>query len=49
MLQALLVTFREGLEAFLIVGVIVGYLRKTNRATLVRGVRVGRAWRSSRR
>jgi len=41
MLQALLVTFREGLEAFLIVGVIVGYLKKTNRATLVRGVRVG--------
>ncbi len=41
MLQALLVTFREGLEAFLIVGVIVGYLRKTNRAALVNGVRVG--------
>ena len=41
MLDALLVTFREGLEAFLIVGVIVGYLKKTNRATLVRGVHVG--------
>lgn len=41
MLQALLVTFREGLEAFLIVGVIVGYLRKTNRAALVRGVHAG--------
>jgi high-affinity iron transporter len=41
MLQALLVTFREGLEAFLIVGVIVGYLRKTNRSTLVNGVRAG--------
>ena len=41
MLQALLVTFREGLEAFLIVGVIVGYLRKTKRDALVRGVRIG--------
>ena len=41
MLQALLVTFREGIEAFLIVGVIVGYLRKTNRASLVRGVQIG--------
>lgn len=41
MLDALLVTFREGLESFLIVGVIVGYLRKTNRAALVRGVHVG--------
>jgi high-affinity iron transporter len=41
MLQALLVTFREGIEAFLIIGVIVGYLRKTNRAGLVRGVHIG--------
>jgi len=41
MLDALLVTFREGLESFLIVGVIVGYLRKTNRAALVRGVHLG--------
>jgi high-affinity iron transporter len=41
MLQALLVTFREGLESFLIVGVIVGYLRKTDRAGLIRGVQVG--------
>jgi high-affinity iron transporter len=41
MLQASLVTFREGLESFLIVGVIVGYLRKTNRASLVRGVQIG--------
>jgi len=41
MLQPLLVTFREGIEAFLIVGVIVGYLRKTNRAGLIRGVKVG--------
>jgi high-affinity iron transporter len=41
MLDALLVTFREGLESFLIVGVIVGYLRKTNRGALVRGVHIG--------
>jgi high-affinity iron transporter len=43
MLQALLVTFREGLEALLIVGVISAYLRKTGRAGLLRGVRVGLA------
>jgi len=41
MLQALLVTFREGLEAFLIVGVIAAYLRKTNAGGLMRGVRIG--------
>jgi len=41
MLGALLVTFREGIEAFLIIGVIVGYLRKTNRAGLIRGVQIG--------
>jgi high-affinity iron transporter len=41
MLQALLVTFREGVEAFLIVGVIAAYLRKTNGAELIRGVRIG--------
>lgn len=34
-------TFREGLEAFLIVGVIVAYLRRTGRDALVRGVHVG--------
>jgi high-affinity iron transporter len=43
MLQALLVTFREGLEALLIVGVIAAYLRKTGRAELLRGVRIGLA------
>jgi high-affinity iron transporter len=43
MLQALLVTFREGIESFLIVGVISAYLRKTNRAGLLRGVHVGLA------
>ena len=41
MLQALLVTFREGLEAFLIVGVIAAYLRKTNRTALMQGMRIG--------
>jgi high-affinity iron transporter len=43
MLQALLVTFREGIEAFLIVGVVVAYLKKSGRAGLVRGVRLGLA------
>ncbi|HVZ73962.1 MAG TPA: FTR1 family protein [Polyangia bacterium] len=43
MLQALLVTFREGIESFLIVGVISAYLRKTGRAGLLRGVHVGLA------
>jgi high-affinity iron transporter len=41
MLEALLVTFREGLESFLIVGIISAYLRKTDRAGLLRGVRIG--------
>jgi high-affinity iron transporter len=43
MLQALLVTFREGIESFLIIGVVVAYLRKTDRAGLVKGVRIGLA------
>lgn len=43
MLDALLVTFREGLESFLIVGVIVSYLRRTERPGLIRGVRIGLA------
>jgi high-affinity iron transporter len=41
MLQSLLVTFREGIESFLIVGVISAYLRRTGRAGLLRGVHVG--------
>jgi high-affinity iron transporter len=41
MFQALLVTFREGLESFLIVGVIVSYLHRTGRTPLIRGVRIG--------
>jgi high-affinity iron transporter len=43
MLQALLVTFREGIEAFLIVGIVVAYLRKTQRTGLIIGVRIGLA------
>jgi high-affinity iron transporter len=43
MLEALLVTFREGIEAFLIVGIIVAYLRKTHRVGLLRGVHIGLA------
>ncbi len=39
--QAVLVTFREGLESLLIVGVIIAYLRKTGRDGLVRGVHIG--------
>lgn len=41
MLQALLVTFREGIESFLIVGVVAAYLRKTGRVGLLRGVKIG--------
>jgi high-affinity iron transporter len=41
MWQSGLVTFREGIEAFLIVGIISAYLRKTDRAGLLRGVRIG--------
>lgn len=40
-LAALLISFREGLESFLIVGVIVAYLRKTGRDGLLRGVQIG--------
>jgi len=43
MLQAVLITFREGIEAFLIVGIVVAYLKKTQRAGLIRGVRIGLA------
>jgi high-affinity iron transporter len=41
LLGAALTTFREGLEAFLIVAVISAYLRKTGRPGLVRGVHIG--------
>lgn len=41
MLQALLITFREGIESFLIVGVVVAYLKKSGRPGLARGVKIG--------
>jgi len=41
MLQAFVVTLREGLEAFLIVAISLAYLRKTGRATLIPAVRWG--------
>lgn len=43
MLEALLVTFREGTESFLILGILVAYLKKTDCAGLVKGVRIGLA------
>ena len=41
MLNAFVITLREGLEAFLIVAIILAYLRKTNRANLVPAVHWG--------
>jgi high-affinity iron transporter len=41
MFQTLLITFREGLEAFLIVAVATLYLRKMERQALVSAVRAG--------
>ncbi|MCA1560966.1 MAG: FTR1 family protein [Acidobacteria bacterium] len=41
MLQAFVVTLREGLEAFLIVAISLAYLRKTGRRELVPAVRWG--------
>lgn len=41
MFETLLITFREGLEAFLMVAVATLYLRKTARHALVSSVRVG--------
>lgn len=41
MLQAFVVTLREGLEAFLIVAISLAYLRKTGRYALVSAVRWG--------
>ena len=43
MLQALLVTFREGIESFLIVGMLIASLKKSQRPGLVRGVKLGLA------
>ena len=41
MLQAFVVTLREGLEAFLIVAISLAYLKKTGRSALVPAVRWG--------
>jgi high-affinity iron transporter len=41
MLQAFVVTLREGLEAFLIVAISLAYLRKTGRTTLIPAVHWG--------
>jgi len=41
MLQAFVITLREGLEAFLIVAISVAYLRKSGRAELARAVHLG--------
>lgn len=41
MLQAFVITLREGLEAFLIVAISLAYLRKTGRGELARGVHWG--------
>ncbi len=41
MFQTLLITFREGLEAFLMVAIATLYLRKTGRLALISAVRAG--------
>lgn len=41
MLQAFVITLREGLEAFLIVAISLTYLRKSGRSALTRAVHVG--------
>ncbi len=41
MLQAFVIVLREGFEAFLIVSVIVSYLQKTRRFSLLAPVRWG--------
>ncbi len=43
MFQTLLITFREGLEAFLVVAVAAIYLRKTGRLSLIGALRSGLA------
>jgi high-affinity iron transporter len=43
MFDSLVVTLREGVEAALIVGIVAGYLRKSNRANLIRFVYWGLA------
>ena len=41
MLQAFVITLREGLEAFLIVAISLAYLKKTGRSKLVSAVHWG--------
>src|SRR3954462_8529539 len=41
MLQAFIITLREGLEAFLIIAISLAYLRKTRQHHLVKDVRWG--------
>lgn len=41
MFETLLITFREGLEAFLIVAIMLAYLQKTKRSHLAKGVYAG--------
>src|SRR5215213_1388662 len=41
MLQAFVITLREGLEAFLIVAISLAYLRKTGRKSLIPAVHWG--------
>jgi high-affinity iron transporter len=41
MLQAFVITLREGIEAFLIVGISLSYLRRAGRPELVNAVRLG--------
>lgn len=43
MFDSLVITLREGVEAALIVGIVAGYLRKSNRANLIRYVYWGLA------
>src|SRR5947208_345219 len=41
MIQAFVITLREGFEAFLIVAIILAYLRKSGRGALISAVRWG--------
>ena len=44
MLVAFLIMLREGIEAALIVGIVAGYLRQTDRCSLLELTRFGGAW-----
>src|SRR3990170_5715852 len=43
MLEAMVITLREGVEAALVVGILLAYLRKTGREALTRYVLLGLA------